>query len=216
MTSRDIILGQIRTALAGEPRVELPPMCEVWPNTGPSVDAMAERFAIELKTVAGEIHRVPTMDDARRKLAELLEELQCTRLGAIDRPICRELTEGLPPDHLAWPEPGDTARMMADLGAGVVPADYLLADTGSCLAVCGTPQERLMCYLPPACIVIARTEQLVEHLPAAWQEVASRAANPNLRGEFVIITGPSRTADIEKILILGVHGPKRLVVVLVG
>ena len=36
------------------------------------------------------------------------------------------------------------------------------------------------------------------------------------RGEIVLITGPSRTADIEKILILGVHGPKRLVVLLVG
>jgi len=56
---------------------------------------------------------------------------------------------------------------------------------------------------------------LVEHLPAAWAEIARRAADPSLRGEFVIITGPSRTADIEKILILGVHGPKRLVVLLV-
>ena len=42
-----------------------------------------------------------------------------------------------------------------------------------------------------------------------------RVADPALRGEFVIVTGPSRTADIEKILILGVHGPKRLVVMLV-
>ena len=40
-------------------------------------------------------------------------------------------------------------------------------------------------------------------------------ADPAQRGEFVIVTGPSRTADIEKILILGVHGPKRLVVILV-
>jgi L-lactate dehydrogenase complex protein LldG len=73
-----------------------------------------------------------------------------------------------------------------------------------------------MCYLPPVCIVIAKTSQLVEHMPAAWEKIAPRVADPQLRGEFVFITGPSRTADIEKILILGVHGPKRLVVLLVG
>ena len=65
-------------------------------------------------------------------------------------------------------------------------------------------------------MVIGRADQLVEHLPAAWTTIAPRAADPALRGEFVIVTGPSRTADIEKILILGVHGPKRLVVILVG
>ena len=48
-----------------------------------------------------------------------------------------------------------------------------------------------------------------------WASIAPRVADPALRGEFVIVTGPSRTADIEKILILGVHGPKRLVVLLV-
>jgi L-lactate dehydrogenase complex protein LldG len=64
--------------------------------------------------------------------------------------------------------------------------------------------------------VIARTGQLAEHLPAAWAEIARQTADPQRRGEFVLVTGPSRTADIEKILILGVHGPKRLIVILVG
>ena len=72
-----------------------------------------------------------------------------------------------------------------------------------------------MCYLPPACVVVARGEQLAEHLPAAWAEIVRRAADPQARGEMVLVTGPSRTADIEKILILGVHGPKRLIVLLV-
>jgi L-lactate dehydrogenase complex protein LldG len=72
-----------------------------------------------------------------------------------------------------------------------------------------------MCYLPPACIAIAKTGRLFEHMPAAWDEIAPRAAEADRRGEFVFITGPSRTADIEKILILGVHGPKRLIVLLV-
>jgi L-lactate dehydrogenase complex protein LldG len=63
---------------------------------------------------------------------------------------------------------------------------------------------------------VGKVEQLVEHLPAAWDTIGPRCGDLSLRGEFVIVTGPSRTADIEKILILGVHGPKRLIVLLVG
>ena len=106
-------------------------------------------------------------------------------------------------------------RQMAQLSAGLIEAERLLADTGTCLIDCGSTQDRLLCYLPPACVVIARVSQLAEHMPAAWDEIARQTAEPDRRGEFVLITGPSRTADIEKILILGVHGPKRLVVMLV-
>jgi L-lactate dehydrogenase complex protein LldG len=133
----------------------------------------------------------------------------------MDRPLVREATANLTDQCVKWvadwqPQP------MADLSAAVVEPEVLSADTGSCLIACATSQDRLLCYLPPACVVVARTDRLVEHLPAAWATIAPRVADPALRGEFVIVTGPSRTADIEKILILGVHGPKRLIVLLVG
>lgn len=105
---------------------------------------------------------------------------------------------------------------LAELPAGVIEARCLLADTGSCLVVNRTATERLMCYLPETCIVVATLDMLREHLPAAWPEMTAKLADPGFRGELVLVTGPSRTADIEKILILGVHGPKRLVVLLVG
>jgi L-lactate dehydrogenase complex protein LldG len=130
--------------------------------------------------------------------------------------LTRQLCAGLPPERIGWAAPDWSPAHIADLPAGLVAADLLLADTGTCMVACRTPHERLMCYLPPVSIVVANVDRLFEHLPAAWEEIARRAADPGLRGEFVFITGPSRTSDIEKILILGVHGPKRLVVLLVG
>jgi L-lactate dehydrogenase complex protein LldG len=193
-----------------------PPIPEVWPRENPTVDAMAERFKRELEEVHGEVVRCGSMEEARTWLAETAAQESWEKLGAVDRPLCREVSGGLKPDRLAWAQPDWTPQSMAGLSAGLVEADCLLADTGTSMVACGRAEERLMCYLPPACVIVAATDRLVEHLPAGWPAIARRVADPQLRGEFVFITGPSRTADIEKILILGVHGPKRLMVLLVG
>jgi L-lactate dehydrogenase complex protein LldG len=214
MNSRDIILSRIRTALAGRPQVETPPVCEVWPRQNPDKATMLARFAEELEAVQGELIRCASLQDAQAKLAELMTQSEWPMIAAVDIPPARELLAGIA-GQISWTQPGWEASDMADLPAGLVVADYLLADTGSCVVTGSTVQERLMCYLPPVCVVLARADQLAEHLPAVWPELARRAAAPETRGEFVIITGPSRTADIEKILILGVHGPKRLIVLLV-
>jgi L-lactate dehydrogenase complex protein LldG len=216
MSSRDAILSRIRSALAHDPQRPLPPVPEVWPRENPTVDAMAERFQRELEAVHGEAVRCVDMDQARVKLAELAAQESWETIGASDRSLCRELCRGLPPDRVAWAASDWTPQSMASLSAGVVEADCLLADTGTSMVACGRAEERLLCYLPPACVIVATTDRLAEHLPSAWPAIASRVADPQLRGEFVFITGPSRTADIEKILILGVHGPKRLTVLLVG
>ena len=215
MTSCDTILQRVRGELSKYPPVAAPAAEEVWPRTNPTPAAMAEQFVRELTAVQGEVVRCATMDEARRRLAELAAKEQWTAIGAMDRPLVREATAELPPGVVRWAAADWTSRLMAELSASVIEPDVLLADTGSCLIACPTVQDRLLCYLPPACVVIARTDQLAEHLPAAWPAIAPRAADPAMRGEFVIVTGPSRTADIEKILILGVHGPKRLVVMLV-
>lgn len=215
MSSRDEILARIRSGLANGPAAPLPPVHEVWPRCQPSVEEMAGRFAAELAAVHGETIRCANMAAARAKLLELVKP-GTGLIGATDRPLCRELAEGVEPERIAFPQPDWTPQGMEPLAAGLVEADCLLADTGSAMVACATPHERVLCYLPPLGVIVATADRLVEHLPAAWESVAQRAADPALRGEFVFITGPSRTADIEKILILGAHGPKRLVVLLVG
>jgi L-lactate dehydrogenase complex protein LldG len=222
MASRETILQRIRSGLNESGRAAAfapaapPPVHSVWPRENPDPQTMAERFTAELREVHGEVIRCPSMEDACRQLAELMQQAAWAQLGAIDAPLCRELTTALPDNRVRWVGAEWSANEIAQLSVGLVAPVRLLADTGSCVFACGTAHERLMCYLPPVCIVIARVEQLTEHMPAAWDDIAARCADPAARGEIVIVTGPSRTADIEKILILGVHGPQRLVVLLVG
>jgi L-lactate dehydrogenase complex protein LldG len=216
MNSRDAILGRIRTALADDPDLERPPVAGIWPRQNPNSEEMAARFAEELRAVGGELHRCDSMAKACQKLADLVREGDWTVIGSVDRPLCRQLATSLEPENVVWAGPDDTPQSMAKFEVGLIQADMLLADTGTCMVANATQQERIMTYLPPVCFVVAQTDQLVEHMPSAWDRIAPRVVDPDLRGEFVFITGPSRTADIEKILILGVHGPKRLIVILVG
>ena len=221
MSSRDVILQRIRSGLgnataAGFGDLREPPVPDVWPRSSPEPAALVSRFRIELEALKGEAISCPTMADARRQLAQLMETAPWARLGSLDHPLTRELTAEIPADRHDWVTADWTPPQIEQLPAGLIAADALLADTGSCVVHCATAQERLMCYLPPACIVVARVDQLAEHLPAAWGPIAKACAAKESRGEIVLITGPSRTADIEKILILGVHGPKRLVVLVVG
>ncbi len=215
MNSRDAILHRIRTSLAGTPAAALPGVPEVWPRQTSDKSVLADRFAEELKAVHGETIRCRSMAEAQQQLAQLSQAAPWSTLGAVDGPLTRELTAALPPDRVSWVDSQWKPERIAQLPAGLVAADAFLADTGSCVIACGTTHERLMCYLPPECVVIGRVAQVAEHLPAAWAELGRRCGDAGLRGEFVLVTGPSRTADIEKILILGVHGPKRLVVLLV-
>ncbi len=215
MTSRDAILQRVRGELSKYPAPAAPPAAEVWPRKNPPPQTMAEQFEKELTAVSGEVIRCADMREAARRLAELTAKEHWNAVGAMDRPTVREATAELPPDVARWAAADWTPRQIAELSASVVEPAALLADTGSCAIACPTGVDRLLCYLPPACVVVARVEQLAEHLPAVWPSLGPCVADPVRRGELVIVTGPSRTADIEKILILGVHGPKRLVVLLI-
>lgn len=222
MNSRQEILQHIhqRLAAAGPIRDQfapaaMPPQPDVWPSTHPDRGAMAERFAGELSAVHGEVIRLRNFDEAARQLAALVEQERWGTLAATDAPIVRQLVSRVPAEKLREINEETTAAEMAAVSAGLMAADALLADTGSCVIACPTVQHRWLCYLPPVCIVAARAERLFEHLPAAWSLFTDQAGDSQRRGETVIVTGPSRTADIEKILILGVHGPKRLIVMLV-
>lgn len=233
MDAREAILQRLRERLAEAPTLQPPPPPQVWPIENPPPNQKIQRFLAELAEVAGQGHYLPSICQVRAGIAQLVAEEGIRRIGCQDRPLVRtvfhlppsEASVGplpptaqalnLPDVQLLWNQPDPDPKHLDSLAASVLEADLLLADTGTAMIACPTAYDRLLCYLPPVCIVVGRVARLFEHLPAAWDEIARRTADPQLQGEFVFITGPSRTADIEKILILGVHGPKRLIVYLI-
>ncbi len=96
--------------------------------------------------------------------------------------------------------------------ASLTLAEALIARTGSVL-ISTAQGGRAASVLPPLHVVYARAEQLAGELEEALTQLQLHGAAP-ARSMFSLITGPSRTADIEKMLVLGAHGPKRLVILL--
>jgi L-lactate dehydrogenase complex protein LldG len=102
----------------------------------------------------------------------------------------------------------------ADLGISGV--DHLIAETGSIALLTQPSEPRSLSLLPPIHIAVAETSQLLPDLfdlfePALWQQRPGGVPSC-----LSLITGPSKTGDIELRLVTGVHGPGEVHVVLVG
>lgn len=97
--------------------------------------------------------------------------------------------------------------------AGITGCEFLVARTGSVLVSAASQSGRQMNVFPPVHIVLAHTSQLVNLPEDALVAIQEKYGN-SLPSTISTITGPSRTADIEKTLVLGAHGPKEFVVFL--
>lgn len=92
---------------------------------------------------------------------------------------------------------------------GITGCEFLVARSGTVMVSSAQGGGRQLSVYPPVHIVIARKNQLVESLEEAYSGILKKY-NDNLPSQIALITGPSRTADIEKTLVLGAHGPKEI------
>ena len=97
---------------------------------------------------------------------------------------------------------------------GISECDALIAQTRSVLLTTLSGGGRALSVLPPHHVVIARRDQLVPDLPAAYELLHHTYGPSSWPSMITLITGPSRTGDIERILVLGAHGPKKLTVII--
>jgi len=97
---------------------------------------------------------------------------------------------------------------------GITTCEALVARTGSILLSSALPSGRVLSIFPPVHICVAYTSQLVYDINDALKLMQSRYPD-NFPSFVSLATGPSRTADIEKTLVLGAHGPKEVYVFLI-
>lgn len=101
-----------------------------------------------------------------------------------------------------------------EVGAGITDVVAGIAETGTLVVRSGEGVSRGGFLVPPVHVAVVRASQLVPDMLDVWSRVAEKGGG--MPASVVMITGPSKTADIEGILVTGVHGPREVRVVLIG
>jgi L-lactate dehydrogenase complex protein LldG len=97
--------------------------------------------------------------------------------------------------------------------AALTECEVLVAQTGSVLVSAPAAGGRALSVLPPHHVVLARRDQMVPDLGTALQRVREKFQD-QFPSFLSFISGPSRTGDIERVLVLGAHGPKKLTILM--
>jgi L-lactate dehydrogenase complex protein LldG len=218
---REAVLGRIREALR-EPAPHPPAAAEEggsfreWlPPVEPMLKDRIAHFARMSEMLRTEFVECRAIEEAAQHLANLATAGDWRRLAFDPGELCAAVATHLPLALERMPiTAGYDRAALERCDAGLTECECLVAQTGSVCVTTLSSGGRTLSVLPPHHVVIARREQVVTDLTAAYALLAEkyRGAYPSFMS---FITGPSRTGDIERILVLGAHGPKRLTILLV-
>ncbi|HVU27472.1 MAG TPA: lactate utilization protein [Verrucomicrobiae bacterium] len=227
MTNREIILGRIREALkisaphpafSEKAQIPSPPNLfqssfQKWlPPVGETSDEQIELFRQNSENLKTDFRVCADVNEAVQYVKTLAVENHWGKIGThhgeLTNAVARELN--LPKVQT------DSGYAIADLescDAGLTECESLIAQTGSVLVSAHSAGGRALSVLPPHHIVLARKNQMTPNLSIALQRAREKFGD-TFPSFLSFITGPSRTGDIERILVLGAHGPKKLTILI--
>ncbi|NYE56328.1 LutC/YkgG family protein [Carboxydothermus ferrireducens] len=167
---------------------------------------LKEKFITELTAVGGEVICCKTYEQLIDSLAGVLAGLGVRKVMYYPHPQVKRLLEKIR-EKVAVELLTEDYRKPEEVEVGLTGADLGVAESGSLVLVAEDPKLRKMTTLPPVHIAVLEESQIVEKYEDVFEHYAGK-----LPGYLNFITGPSRTADIERVLTIGVHGPGRLIV----
>jgi L-lactate dehydrogenase complex protein LldG len=207
LMSRDSILHRIRTAVgrsAGQAPGDPPPARIRVPEM-----PLQGRIARTLARVEALAGKAVHTSDPRTYVAEAIAGKSAVASNA---PFLAECgITSLPGVRSGITDYEELRELCATVDVGITSADYVLADTGTLVLLSSQCEARLISLLPPAHLAVVPRERILTGLDELLTVLPHPAEQTS---SMVLITGPSRTADIEQILVRGVHGPGQITVVI--
>lgn len=211
MTSRDQILADIRTAL-GRSTGQKPAPLSAPLLRGPRFnrDLYVQTFVQRFEKLAGKAFVVADSAAVIPQIAPLLDGKTVVASNAPFLEACG--ITALPQVKSGFTDRDALRDACAAADIGITSADYALAETGTLVMLSSRQEARLVSLLPPVHVAIVPRSRILANLDELLSVLPKPAEQSS---SMVLITGPSRTADIEQILVRGVHGPGEIYAVIV-
>ncbi|MFA8434458.1 MAG: lactate utilization protein C [Marinifilaceae bacterium] len=204
--SREAILNRIKrsTERIRKEQKEIP--VSGGPIYHPLEEDLALSFQKNLERHNGVAVLCESTDDLKRELQHLFCKKQWKSIHSLDPELTVLLAKADIPST-------SSAEDFLNMEAGITQCEFLVAHLGSVMVSSRQASGRRMNVYPPVHIVVANYSQLCPYMEDAMKAIQNKYGS-DLPSLITNITGPSRTADIEKTLILGAHGPKEIYVFL--
>ena len=193
---------------------------------------LSDELARAAEAAGWRVFRAPTHEDAARYVAELARDIEAGTVvrsahSAVDILDIERALEGSGVEVRTMAlDAGDAAERdeqrrvnresMIGATMGITGVDYAIAETGSAVIVARQGASRLVSLLPPVHVAIVEHGQALPSLDELFALLRERFGAGDVESYMNIITGPSRSADIEYQLVTGVHGPGEVHMVIVG
>ncbi len=205
--SENAVLSAIQQQLRQSDR-EFVPLPDT-PTRTISSDDIVGLFAAQVELVDAQCVIVQNVDEARKQVVALCNSGDVRKMCRSDGEIVHEVVKDMPTNVTVVDAVEDREQLfVAD--AGITEAQWGIAETGTLVLASGAERHRLTSLVPPIHIALVPASRIVATMPSVLNQLTG---SDGRHQAVTFITGPSRTADIELTLVVGVHGPKELHVI---
>jgi len=191
--------------------------CDNWQDklpAGKSGSHLYEEFELRAKNVSAEVFRVKRADEAGKIILDIVKKTDAQSVALVLCPLIEAsgIVDKLKDNRVTvYTEQGDIAENISTTDIGISGVEFGIAECGSVCQDALAIESRLVSSLPPLHIAFMESRNIVPGIEDAINIISGFFTE----GYVSWITGPSRTADIERVLTIGVHGPGRFIIIAV-